>query len=133
MSMDTGCFMAEILPIQRKTLSTQINQSTIWASCVRIPPWRLLCSLIFIFSHRAYDSRENIFTIYWSVSVFMFWDLICTDCPKGKYGQQCKENCSMHCRVLGECDKVTGHCLRGCQAGWKTPWCDQSKILSYSL
>ena len=50
------------------------------------------------------------------------------ECPDGKYGHTCEKNCSLHCSSPGKCDNVEGHCIGGCQAGWKNTQCDQSKF-----
>ena len=52
-----------------------------------------------------------------------------TDCPEGYFGINCVENCSMTCRVPGGCNKVTGQCLGGCQAGWTGDRCKKGKRL----
>lgn len=49
-----------------------------------------------------------------------------TKCPGGFYGHDCQENCSTHCIVSGRCDRVTGQCEGGCQAGWTQSKCDAS-------
>ena len=49
-----------------------------------------------------------------------------TECPVGLYGANCEEFCSSNCREERVCDKVTGHCEGGCQAGWTQPKCDLS-------
>lgn len=47
-------------------------------------------------------------------------------CTQTQYGYHCPELCSPYYAVPRECDLVTGECIRGCQAGWKGPMCDQS-------
>ena len=62
-----------------------------------------------------------------------FLNLIRTECLDGKHGQSCEEHCSQHCMISGKCDKVTGHCIGGCQAGWKNAQCDQGTIWKIKL
>ena len=50
-----------------------------------------------------------------------------TECSSGFYGQYCQENCSTYCIVPGSCDRMTGQCEGGCQAGWKEPKCNASR------
>ncbi|XP_078330403.1 uncharacterized protein LOC111112506 [Crassostrea virginica] len=47
------------------------------------------------------------------------------ECPDGYYGKQCAGKCSLTCVVPGRCDKVTGRCLGGCQAGWTGNMCKE--------
>ena len=54
--------------------------------------------------------------------------MVHTECPNGKYGHNCEENCSINCMFPGNCDNVAGHCIGGCKAGWKNTQCDQGKI-----
>lgn len=37
------------------------------------------------------------------------------------------ERCSDHCGVPGICNRETGECQDGCQAGWRKPKCKTSK------
>ncbi|XP_078328344.1 uncharacterized protein LOC111113178 isoform X2 [Crassostrea virginica] len=46
-----------------------------------------------------------------------------TSCPRGLFGDGCLYNCSLHCNVPMECDRVTGRCFDGCQSGWGDPTC----------
>lgn len=48
-------------------------------------------------------------------------------CLGGYYGPNCVEMCSNHCLVPQNCDRKTGECTGGCQTGWKTPKCKESK------
>ena len=57
--------------------------------------------------------------------------MVHTECPNGKYGHNCEENCSMHCTIPGSCNRLTGHCIGGCQTGWKNAQCDQGKIRNF--
>ena len=50
------------------------------------------------------------------------------ECPTGIYGSNCQNNCSLNCAVPARCNIKTGKCNGGCQAGWKSSTCDQSKI-----
>lgn len=52
------------------------------------------------------------------------------ECFTGKYGFNCKENCSIHCGVPERCDRVTGKCEGGCQPGWSDLTCKTSKDFS---
>nr|XP_022307839.1 uncharacterized protein LOC111113839 [Crassostrea virginica] len=44
-------------------------------------------------------------------------------CSDGQYGYNCVENCSVTCRESDNCDKITGHCIGGCRAGWTGDMC----------
>ena len=48
-----------------------------------------------------------------------------SECPDGFFGSDCREHCSMTCGIPGSCDKVTGRCHGGCQAGWTGNICDK--------
>ena len=54
-----------------------------------------------------------------------------TECPEGSFGQNCRQNCSIHCLISGKCDKIKGYCIGGCQTGWKNLQCDEGKIKKY--
>ena len=56
-----------------------------------------------------------------------------TDCPPGFYGQDCKENCSTNCIVPVRCDRMTGQCEGGCQAGWTQSKCDSSRNIPFFI
>ena len=51
-----------------------------------------------------------------------------TECPNGRYGHNCKDHCSEHCLLMGVCDRMTGNCVGGCQAGWKNKKCDLGRL-----
>lgn len=52
----------------------------------------------------------------------MFEGVRCeTQCPAGRYGEQCSERCP--CANNSSCDAGTGRCQ--CAAGWRGPHCDQ--------
>ncbi|XP_078330367.1 uncharacterized protein LOC144624438 [Crassostrea virginica] len=53
------------------------------------------------------------------------------ECPAGFYGKRCVKNCSQTCVVTGSCDKVTGRCLGGCQAGWTGDMCEKGKHFAF--
>lgn len=48
-------------------------------------------------------------------------------CPSGWYGFNCSQECGPNC--IPSCDRVDGVCTRGCQPGWKGPYCDTSNVL----
>ena len=50
-----------------------------------------------------------------------------TDCSNSYYGPNCLELCSNNCGVPRRCDRITGKCYGGCQAGWKEPKCLERK------
>lgn len=52
-----------------------------------------------------------------------------SECPTGFYGHNCAENCSMTCADPTTCDKITGHCLGTCQAGWTGNKCEKGTSL----
>ena len=55
--------------------------------------------------------------------------LLFSACENGKYGRGCNHDCGFCAR--GPCDKQTGFCSSGCQAGYlydsERPKCDDSK------
>ena len=51
------------------------------------------------------------------------------ECSDGQYGYNCVENCSMTCINSVKCDKITGHCVGGCRAGWTGDMCEKGKAL----
>ncbi|GFN78783.1 multiple epidermal growth factor-like domains protein 6 [Plakobranchus ocellatus] len=48
-----------------------------------------------------------------------------TLCSPGRYGVDCKEQCSMNCAGQNNlCSREDGRCNEGCDAGYQTPKCD---------
>ncbi|XP_048249107.1 multiple epidermal growth factor-like domains protein 10 [Haliotis rufescens] len=52
-------------------------------------------------------------------------------CEWGKYGENCKNDCSLNCftnpdRNLKHCHKETGRCSEGCVPGWFDDLCDKA-------
>lgn len=61
---------------------------------------------------------------YICLSIFFFFLSKCvlvSECPDGKYGQNCRENCSATCN---SCNKKSGFCEYGCKPGWKGDNCE---------
>lgn len=60
-----------------------------------------------------------------------------TECLLGLFGANCEGLCSSNCNTSGLCDRVSGQCEGGCQAGWFQPKCDAgmkvSQIGSFSV
>lgn len=48
-----------------------------------------------------------------------------TECSEGRYGVNCSQECSGHCKDNIICEHVTGQCVKGCNAGWKGSPCDK--------
>ena len=53
-----------------------------------------------------------------------------TACPEGLYGYNCDKQCNMNCGDPGKCDRMTGQCKGGCQAGWTEGRCEKGECLS---
>lgn len=51
------------------------------------------------------------------------------ECPAGKYGNNCLQNCSENCYIAKTCDRKTGVCHRGCAVGWKLPFCNEGTCI----
>ncbi|XP_061190091.1 uncharacterized protein LOC133197932 [Saccostrea echinata] len=47
------------------------------------------------------------------------------ECPVGRFGVNCKTECSVNCGLPGTCDGVTGQCIGDCQKGWTGGTCDK--------
>lgn len=53
--------------------------------------------------------------------------LIIIECQNEYYGKDCKNKCSVNCKMTRSCDKITGQCDGGCITGWSGHSCSQSK------
>ena len=50
-------------------------------------------------------------------------------CVPGRYGENCVQNCSVHCAGQDKsCDGTTGACLSGCEPGYGGLACDLGKV-----
>ena len=47
-------------------------------------------------------------------------------CSAGQYGSECQQQCGQ-CKDSGTCNTVTGICPDGCDRGWTTLYCNDSK------
>lgn len=54
------------------------------------------------------------------------------ECPAGKYGNNCLQNCSENCYIAKTCDRKTGVCHKGCAVGWKLPFCNEGTCIFLS-
>lgn len=52
-------------------------------------------------------------------------------CEIGYYGENCDNRCSRYCLLPRQCDRVTGQCYGGCQPGWYTITCEQSRCFDF--
>lgn len=53
------------------------------------------------------------------------------ECPAGKYGNNCLQNCSENCYIAKTCDRKTGVCHKGCAVGWKLPFCNEGTCIFF--
>nr|XP_022307521.1 uncharacterized protein LOC111113519 [Crassostrea virginica] len=63
-----------------------------------------------------YEVISNVYTELCEVTV--------NECQDERYGFDCKQQCSGHCRDNDPCNKVTGQCDGGCAHGWYGQHCD---------
>lgn len=52
-------------------------------------------------------------------------------CEIGYYGKNCDNRCSEYCFLPRQCDRVRGQCNGGCQPGWYTKTCEQSRCFNF--
>lgn len=64
---------------------------------------------------------------FFPIKVYHFAFCI-TACRGGRYGINCSNQCSGHCKDGATCNHVTGYCDKGCDAGWKGNFCNEGKI-----
>ena len=51
----------------------------------------------------------------------------CQPCTKGKYGQNCQQFCSQHCKPSSEgCNKISGSCT--CETGYRPFTCKYGEL-----
>lgn len=70
---------------------------------------------------------------YWCLYPFHLFMYICIECIDRTYGYDCVNNCSSHCLGDSSCNKQTGHCDRGCNAGYTNSYCSKGTLSSTSL
>ena len=58
--------------------------------------------------------------------------LIFAECDKGRYGQNCSNNCGF-CSNKEQCDVINGTCMNGCDIGYWGDYCTQCKKHCLSL
>ena len=68
-------------------------------------------------------NMNNVFT--W---LSMFNSFFFSECSIRLYGVNCLQICSMACGIPGDCDRVTGYCIGGCQRGWRGVRCEEGKL-----
>lgn len=51
-----------------------------------------------------------------------------TECPSKKFGPDCAHNCSGNCLGDVACNKKTGKCDTGCNAGYTGEFCDTGGV-----
>ena len=56
-----------------------------------------------------------------------------TECPEGLYGYNCDKQCNKNCGDPYKCDRMTGQCKDGCQAGWTEDRCEKGERLSENI
>lgn len=55
------------------------------------------------------------------------------ECPEGLYGYNCDKQCSENCGDPNKCNRMTGQCKGGCQAGWTEGRCEKGECLSLNI
>lgn len=54
------------------------------------------------------------------------------ECPFGKYGSDCRENCSGHCRGNMTCDPFSGFCREDCESV-ERKHCASRKLIRFTF
>lgn len=52
-------------------------------------------------------------------------------CVDGRYGQNCLNTCTSHCKYNNVCNHLTGQCEGGCDVGWTGSFCEKACVQSY--
>lgn len=63
------------------------------------------------------------------VSLVFILTFFLPECLAGSYGRDCVHNCSLTCGMPGRCDKISGFCIDGCQAGLTGDMCEKGEQL----
>lgn len=71
-----------------------------------------LLNILLLIRRHYFDQRFSIFSVL-------------KECKEGWYGANCSQQCERHCGDGATCNQVTGHCDRGCEAGWTGDMCDK--------
>lgn len=50
------------------------------------------------------------------------------ECVDGKYGQNCLNTCTSHCKYNNVCNHLTGQCEGGCDGGWTGSFCEKGNL-----
>lgn len=73
------------------------------------------------FIFKIYTCNSN--TSLLNLDILNYLSIIFLACKKGWYGVNCSQQCMGHCRDNTVCNHVTGHCDKGCDAGWTGIFC----------
>ncbi|XP_052694711.1 tyrosine-protein kinase receptor Tie-1-like [Crassostrea angulata] len=52
-------------------------------------------------------------------------------CVDGRYGQNCLNTCTSHCKYNNVCNHFTGQCEGGCDVGWTGSFCEKACVQSF--
>lgn len=50
------------------------------------------------------------------------------ECVDGRYGQNCLNTCTSHCKYINVCNHLTGQCKGGCDVGWTGSFCKKGNL-----
>ena len=127
-----------LLTVENSLLSVYLYLMVIHAQMTIIACTPNYIHLVCLLYHFAWNATEShyLFAIHLRI-IHYFDDLklifhpqisisFLQGCPQGVFGDDCMENCSLHCKIPMECDRVTGRCFNGCQSGWGDPTCNTS-------